>query len=85
MPLLVADFAEAVCQSPDDQAWLRLFGQALIDFLIEPDAGSAAMVLGDGSRRAHSERGAPGRGVRAGGSGVTRCAEAPFMKGPCLR
>ncbi len=45
MPLLVRDFAEAVRYSPDDQAWLRLYGHALIDSLIEPDGGAAAMVL----------------------------------------
>ncbi|NBR43677.1 MAG: hypothetical protein EBT85_01120 [Synechococcaceae bacterium WB5_2B_268] len=45
MPPLVRDFAEAVRDSPDDQAWLRLHGHALIDSLAEPDGGSAAMVL----------------------------------------
>jgi hypothetical protein len=45
MPPLVRGFAEAVCCSPADQAWLRLYGHALIDSLIEPDGGSAAMVL----------------------------------------
>jgi len=45
MPPLVRDFAEAVRDSPDDQAWLRLYGHALIDSFAEPDGGSAAMVL----------------------------------------
>lgn len=45
MPTLVRDFADAVRYSPDDQAWLRLYGHELIDSLIEPDGGSAAMVL----------------------------------------
>lgn len=45
MPPLVRDFAEAVRYSPDDQAWLCLYGHELIDSLIEPDRGSAAMVL----------------------------------------
>jgi hypothetical protein len=45
MPPLVRAFAEAVRYSPDDQAWLRLYGHTLIDSLVEPDGGSAAMVL----------------------------------------
>lgn len=45
MPPLVRNFVEAVCRSPADQAWLRVNGHALIDSLIEPDGGSAAMVL----------------------------------------
>jgi len=45
MPPLVRDFAEAVRYSPEDQDWLRLHGHELIDSLIGPDGGSAAMVL----------------------------------------
>jgi hypothetical protein len=45
MPGLVRDFLEAVRSSPEDQNWLRLHGHGLIDSLIEPDGGSAAMVL----------------------------------------
>ena len=45
MPLLMRDFTEAVRCSPENQAWLFLYGHALIDSLIEPEAGSAAMVL----------------------------------------
>ena len=45
MPPLVRDFVEAVRYSPEDQDWLRLHGHELIDSLIGPDVGSAAMVL----------------------------------------
>jgi hypothetical protein len=38
-------FSNAVRYSPDDQAWLRLYGHTLIDSLSEPDGGSTAMVL----------------------------------------
>ncbi len=45
MPPLVRDFAEAVRYSPDDQAWLRLYGHILIDSLIEPDGRSSAAIV----------------------------------------
>ena len=45
MPPLMRNITEAVRCSPKNQAWLLLYGHALIDSLIEPEAGSAAMVL----------------------------------------